>query len=207
MPGACTRLWEPGSRHGVTGIPALGTSSTQSDGGVNDSFGHLRPSGDSGGGGSAGMTCVMARSTDKGEMERDKVKRATGHARTPRETRMRQNGYRPPEVSAFSLQVWACRERPRPATDFISQPPHIHRRLVTRAERGEKQCVSLLAGASQKHIGDSPRSLQRILQPQRRPGPPTQELGNPHYLLTSDTTLTRPWREQIGVVLPGTERG
>lgn len=64
----------------MTGISAPGTSSTQGDGGVNDSFGHLHPSGDSGGGGSAGMTCVMAGRTDKGETERDKVKRGTGHA-------------------------------------------------------------------------------------------------------------------------------
>lgn len=48
-----------GSRHGITDIPALGTSSTQGDRGINDSFRHLHPSGDSSGGTSARMTCVI----------------------------------------------------------------------------------------------------------------------------------------------------
>lgn len=69
------------------------------------------------------MTCVMARSTDKGKMERDKVKRERDRpgADTERETRMRRSGCLPPGLRAFSVQAWACQERPGlPRTSFPS---------------------------------------------------------------------------------------
>lgn len=125
----------------MAGIPALGTSSTQGDGGVNDSFGHPRPPGDSSGGDSAAMTCVMARSTDKGEMERDKVKRRTDRVQTLRETRVRLCGYLPPEAPA----------RPRTSFPSPSHPQVTCHWCGAWAEAG----VLLPAGAARRCTGVS----------------------------------------------------
>lgn len=126
----------------TTGLPALGTSNTQGDGGVNDSFRHLHPSGDSSGGNSARMTCVIPRSTDKGKMER-------------------QGGERPNEAEGQpATRSWCLpvhrrcgpvRRGPRPAeTSFPSL--HILSGLATRG-MGAEQWVALLAGTPQKHTG------------------------------------------------------
>lgn len=74
--GACTPPQRgPGSRWDHRHSRS-GTSSTQGDRGVNDSFRHLYPSGDSTGGKSARMICVGSRRTDKGKRKRENMKRA-----------------------------------------------------------------------------------------------------------------------------------
>lgn len=75
--GACILSLRARQQAWGHGVPALGTDSTQGDRGINDSFRHLHPSGDCSGGKSTRMTCVRSRSTEKGEMEREEMKRGT----------------------------------------------------------------------------------------------------------------------------------
>lgn len=66
------------SRHGGHRHSRSGTSSTQGYGGVNDSFRHLHPSGDSTGRVSAGMACGISGSTVRDKRKRAKMKSGAG---------------------------------------------------------------------------------------------------------------------------------
>ena len=100
-----------------------GTSSTQADRGVNDSFRHLHPSGDSTGGKSARMICVVSRSTDKGKRKREKMKRAADpNAETQRVVATRLPSHQKLVCSRRRCGLVRCAPA-RPKTSFPSPFP------------------------------------------------------------------------------------
>lgn len=163
-PGHASHLQEPGR---VTGIPALGTNSTQGDRGVNDSLRHLHPSGDSSGGKSARVTCVRSRSTEKGEMEKDKMKRGTDPSaeRDTEEPRCDHMAACPPEARTFPPEVWASRDQPQPVRFPAPTPPEMTSNDCSHQCNVGKSHFRLVLLRSMQ--GFSACSLQRILWPSR----------------------------------------
>lgn len=96
---------------------APGTGSTQGDRGVNDSVGHLDPSGDSSGRESTTVTCMRSRSTEKGKVERHKLKRGTD----PSAEGDTERPSCPPRASTSPLEGWVLRRGPGPTQDIFPQ--------------------------------------------------------------------------------------